>query len=209
MLAAIIAVAWGAIQLVDRLRGDEPPPPPVATPETTPTTPAPTPPPDQISVALETSATPCEPANVRIVPSVAGGQFAGGPVRVDLMIATLDGQACTFAPTADQLLVVVEADRAPVYDSSVCRAAFFAEPVAVPEGWGTVAAVEWTGRGSGAACSPREGFAPAGGYTLKIGTYGGEPGETSFRLQRREPETPETPATPTPTPTPAPSAEAE
>lgn len=194
VLAILIAVVWGVVQLVGLTRGDgeeEPgaadPTPTPATASTAPATAAPT---DQVAVAIETEATACKPENVRIVPSVPGGQTAGGPVRIDLMMTALDGEACTFRPSASELLVVVDAQRAPIYDSSVCRAAFFDEAVAIPAGWGTIAPVEWTGRGSGAGCGTSEGFAPPGTYTLKIGTYGGEPGQTTFKLVRRAPETP-------------------
>ncbi|SKB05832.1 hypothetical protein [Aeromicrobium choanae] len=211
VLAALLAIAWGVVQVVGGTRGDdakdtaatEPTPTPTAS--TAPATAAPT---DQVAVAIETDAKPCEPDNVRIVPSVPGGQFAGGPVRIDLMLTALDGTACTFRPSASELLAVVDTQRAPIYDSSVCRAAFFDEAVAVPAGWSTVAPVEWNGRGSGSGCGSSEGFAPPGTYTLKIGTYGGEPGEATFKLARRAPETPETKATaapakkPTPKPTP-------
>lgn len=203
VLAVVIALAWGVMQAVGMISGgdDEKADPPTPTPATeVTTTPPPAPPTDQVSVALDTSTAPCEPENVRIVPSVPRGQFAGGPVAIDLMLTTLDGAACTFQPDANELLVVVDTERAPIYDSSVCRAAFFAQSVAIPAQWGTVAGVEWTGRGSGAACGNGEGFAPAGTYTLKIGTYGGEPGEATFRLQRRVPETPAPTTAPTKTP---------
>lgn len=201
LIAVLLAVVWGVMQIVGLVRGDEEqaePPATTPTPEVT-TTPTPEAPSDQVAVAIDTATTACKPENVRIVPSVPGGQYAGGPVKIDLMLTALDGSACTFQPSADELLVVVDTQRAPIYDSSVCRAAFFSQSVAIPAGWGTVASVEWTGRGSGQACSTSEGFAPGGTYTLKIGTYGGEPGETTFKLRQREPETPETPATSAPT----------
>jgi len=203
VLAGLIAIVWVILQIVGLVRGDGEPaassPTPTATPATSASpTPEPTPtaPADQVSVEIETDTRPCDPTDVRILPSVAGGQYAGEPVDVDLMITTLGGSACTFEPDADQLLVVIDAGGAPIYDSSVCRAAFLPEAVAVPAGWGTVVPVEWTGRGSGAGCGTSEGFAPPGSYTLTIGTYGGEPGSTTFRLQRRPPETPRTSTTP-------------
>lgn len=199
VLAALLALAWGVVKVVELMGDDEPKPAATTQPTPTPTTPSspPTtaPPADQVSVAIETDAALCEPDNVRIVPSVPTGQFAGGPVRMDLMLTALDGAACTFRPSASELLAVVDTERAPIYDSSVCRAAFFDEAVAIPAGWSTVTSVEWTGRGSGAGCGTSEGFAPPGTYTLKIGTYGGEPGEVTFKLARRAPETPETPET--------------
>ncbi|MET1133953.1 MAG: hypothetical protein ABWX60_11080 [Aeromicrobium sp.] len=211
VLAAVLAIVWGVVQLVGLTRDDDAkdtasaePTPTSSAASTAPATAAPT---DQVAVAIETDAKPCEADNMRIVPSVAAGQFAGGPVRIDLMLTALDGAACTFRPSASELLAVVDTQRAPIYDSSVCRTAFFDEAVAVPAGWSTVAPVEWNGRGSGSGCGSSEGFAPPGTYTLKIGTYGGEPGEVTFKLARRAPETPETKATTAPTkkPTPKPT----
>jgi len=206
VLAALIGLVWGVLQVIDLVRGDdastaaEPTAQPTSAATSAPTTPPTTAPPaDQVPVAIETAATVCEPENVRIVPSVAAGQEAGAPVRIDLMVTALDGKACTFRPKADEMLAVVDTDRAPIYDSSVCRAAFFDQAIAIPEGWGTVTTIEWNGRGSGTACGPSEGFAPAGTYTLKIGTYGGEPGETTFKLAQRAPETP-APTTPAASP---------
>lgn len=204
VLAVLIAIVWGAVQLVGLMRGDRDQPEPAvdATPARV-TTAAPTtavttaPPADQVPVAIETDAVACKPDNVRIVPSVASGQEAGAPVSIDLMMTALDGKACTFRPSADELLAVVDTERAPIYDSSVCRAAFFDQAVAIPAGWGTVTTIEWSGRGSGASCGTSEGFAPAGTYTLKIGTYGGEPGQDTFTLARRAPETPAPTSTPT------------
>lgn len=215
MLAALIAVAWVVVQVVGRLGGNETEPSPAAAPTTATTaTPVATtaPPADQVDVALKTSATACESDNLRIVPSVPSGQFSGGPVNVDLMIATLDGSACTFRPTEDDLLVVIEAKRAPVWDSSVCRGAFFDTPVAVPADWSTVTQVAWSGRGSGTGCGSGEGFAPPGTYTLKIASNGGEPGEVTFSIGRKPaaPTTatavPPTATTPTATTKPTPSA---
>lgn len=201
LLAAVIAVVWIALKVAGSFGGDDPAPT-AAPPSPTPTTVATTaPPPDQVDVVLETSATPCAPDDVRIVPSVAAGAESGAPVPIDLMISTVDEKACTFEPTADELLVVIDAAKAPVYDSSVCRAAFFDQPVAVPAGWGTVTRVEWSGKGSGTGCSPSEGFAPPGTYTIQIGTYGGEPGQATFTLVERRPEPAPTPTAPKKTPT--------
>lgn len=212
VLAIAIGLVWGVLQVIGLLRGDgsseakaPAPQPTTAAPTTPPTT---APPADQVPVAIETATTVCKPENVRIVPSVAADQEAGAPVSIDLMVTALDGEACTFRPTADELLVVVDTQRAPIYDSSVCRAAFFDQSVAIPAGWGTVTTVEWTGRGSGTGCGTSEGFAPAGTYTLKIGTYGGEPGETTFRLAPRVPETPAPATAPSASPSSAPSAPA-
>ncbi|HPU13791.1 MAG TPA: hypothetical protein PLQ19_08360 [Aeromicrobium sp.] len=206
VLAGLIALLWIGIQVVQMFGGAEKAPDKAAksTPTTASATPSATEPaPDQVMVSLDTSTTPCKPENLRILPSVAPGQYAGGPIAMDLMIATLDSVPCTFEPTAAELLVVIDAKRAPIYDSSVCRTAFFTAPVQIAGGWAAVTPVEWSGKGSGKACGAGEGFAGPGTYTVKVGTYGGEPGAATFTIVRRPAET--TTPTTAPTATPAPT----
>lgn len=206
-LAAVIAVVWVAVQVVGKITGDDAAEPTAATPATTSTTPTPAattaPPADQVTVALQTAATACDPENVRITPSIAAGQKSGAPIAVDLMISTLDGKACTFQATENNLLVVVDTSDTPIYDSSVCKTAFFTAPVAVPADWSIVTSAQWSGRGSGAGCGSGEGYAPPGGYTFKIGTYGGEPGDVDFTVDKPAPKkttpTPQTEPTVKPT----------
>lgn len=200
VLAGAIGLVWLAIQAIGLVRGDDradpaPTPTPTATVAPTPTEVTE----GVVPVSLQTSADACDPTNLKITPWVHSGQLVGGPVNVVLLVSTLDGSACTYTPTSENLLAVVDAAKAPVYDSSVCKTAFIPEPVAVPAGWGTTVSVEWTGRGSGSACSAKEGFASPGSYTLKIGTFGGEPGESTFTLGA-QPKPAKTTATATATP---------
>ncbi len=188
VLAGLIALVWLGFQIAGLFGGDDKKPAAQSAPTATASSaaaPTTEPPADQLMVSLDLSDQACKPQNLRITPSVAAGQFSGSPVKVEFMVSSLDSEPCTFQPSADELLVVVDASRAPIYDSSVCRAAFFDQAVQVPAGWSVVTTATWSGRGSGKACRPSEGFAPPGSYTLKVGTYGGEPGEVKFKLDRR------------------------
>ena len=101
---------------------------------------------------------------------------------------------------------LISANKAPVWDSSVCKTALLPAPVAVTARWSTVAAATWTGRGSGTNCSAKEGFASPGTYVIKTATLGGEPGQDTFTLVNKpKPKPTTTPPTPTKKPTAKPS----
>lgn len=214
VLAVLIAIVWGIVQLVGLFTGSSKDENKVTQPDATPTVSAPTtsgptsaqeqsesPAPvielgTQVPLALTTSSTACEPENIRTVAMIPEEQQAGGPVAVELLISTLDSTACTFTPSKKDLLVVIEANDKAVYDSNVCKESFLANPVVIAQGFGTLVRTTWSGRGSGKACSPAEGFVHGGKFTLKVSAYGGEPDQTEFALA----------AAPKPTPTPTPSA---
>lgn len=226
VLAALIALVWGIVQIAGLLKRSEPEnsganPPGAATKSAAPSPTGPTPagdsdeeqtpviePGQQVPLALKTSDVECEPENIRTVAMVPEDQQAGGPVNVELLISTLDSSACTFAPARRDLLVVIEANDKPIYDSTVCKESFLATPVVIAEGFGTLVRTTWSGRGSGKACSPVEGFVHGGKFVLKASAFGGEPDQTRFALAAAPKPTP----TPTPTntdatePTPKPSA---
>ena len=139
------------------------------------------------TVSLPTSTTDCDVDQVRIVPSVAAGQRAHEPVTLDLAVSTSADKPCTFTPTASSMLAVISAGSTAVWDSSVCRTGVISGPVTLSPEWSTVVRATWNARGSGGACSSKEGWATPGSYTLEIGTLGGEPGQTSFRLAQPKP----------------------
>lgn len=203
VLAVLFALIWGVLQIVGMIGGDVAEPRPTTTTEppaaddAEPTEPEETDDQDTeaetesevdpdsiVPVSLVTVTEECEPENLRIQPMVPAGQRAGAPVTLELLVTTLDAQACTFTPSAKDLLVVIEANNRAVYDSAVCREAFLDSPVVLARSFGTLVRTTWNGRGSGAACNPKEGFAPGGSYTLNVGTYGGEPGTTDFSLKK-------------------------
>ena len=220
LLAVVIAIVWGVLQV--RGGGDDEKPATAAAtpskaspkPSASPTTPAA---PKQtvdgmVDVAVVAGTAPCNPEDVRITPSVRPGQLTKGPIDIGLVISSTQKSACILQPDDADTVAVISANGTPVWDSTVCKTSLLSSPVALSPQWGTLAAVQWTGRGSGSNCTSNQGWATAGTYTLQIGTLGGEPGKTAFSLDARPAPAktsapPAAPTTPAPEPTaPAPSA---
>jgi hypothetical protein len=181
LLAVLILIAWVSLQLWPD-DGDERPvsaPAPTATPSPTPE-PAPTD--GTTTVELAASSKPCQPESIRITPSVPSDQNTRGPVDIDLAVSSTSKAACTFTAQSSDLLAIISAGKTAIWDSTVCKYALLDDEVQLSPGWSTVKRVEWSGRGSGPACSKKEGWATPGRYTLQIGTLGGEPGKTRFTL---------------------------
>ena len=131
------------------------------------------------------------------------GAFPGGVAVVTDSTASLD-------PADADLVAVISSGDTAVWDSAVCRSALLEDPVSLSPGWSTSVATSWSGRGSGPACSAKEGWASPGTYTLRIGTLGGEPGSAKFRLGQaaakpKPSATPSSSASATPKPSGSPS----
>ena len=182
LLAVLILIAWLGLQFWPGSGDDERP---VSAPVTT-ATPSPTPKPaptdGTTTVALSTGTPPPPSESIRITPSVPDGQETRGPVDIDFTISSTSKKACTFTALSSDLLVVISAGKTAIWDSTVCKTALLDEPVKLAPGWSTVVPVEWSGRGSGPACSKKEGWATPGRYTVQVGTLGGEPGKARFTL---------------------------
>ena len=182
LLAVLILIAWLGVQFWPGAGDDERPvsaPAPTASPSPTPEA-APTD--GTTTVALASGSKACDPESIRITPSVPDGQKTREPVDIDLTISSTSRKACTFSESSSDLLVVISAGKTAIWDSTVCKAALVAEDVNLSPGWSTVVPVEWSGRGSGPACSKKEGWATPGSYKVEVGTLGGEPGKTRFIL---------------------------
>lgn len=178
IVAVVIALGWLGLRLVS---GDNSPDPsePKAAPQVVPAV-VPT---DGIyDAALPTTSTACDPQQVRIQPTVPAKQTAAGDVTIELVVSSAQDEACTLEPDDADLIVVISSNGGPVWDSTRCPTSLLADPVSLARGWATVVATTWSGRGSGDGCSSSEAFVPAGTYTVKLGTLGGEPGETTFSL---------------------------
>ena len=183
VLAALILIVWLGLQLWPGSGDDERPVSssgPTATPSPTA---KPAPANGTTTVALSSGSSACDSESIRITPSVPDGQETRGPVDIDLTISSTSKRACTFTALSSDLLVVISAGKTAIWDSTVCKTALLDEPVKLSPGWSTVVPVEWSGRGSGPACSKKEGWATPGGYTVQVGTLGGEPGKAKFTLQ--------------------------
>ncbi len=201
MLAVLILIAWVIMRVVDRGGKDDTP---AATPTATVTTATPTAAPPTagtITVNLTSGTAECDPEKVLVTPSVHSDQYVGGAIKVAMNVSTTASQPCVLTAKAADLLVVISANKKPVWDSTVCKTALLTQPVAVTPRWTTVVQTTWSGRGSGPKCSPKEGFAGPGTYVIKSATLGGEVGQASFHISRKPkpsaPKTTPTPSTPT------------
>jgi hypothetical protein len=208
LVALVIALVWGVMQLTHRGDADQDQPrtaptPAAGTKTTTPTpTVAPTPEPADdglVDVALTSSEKPCDPEKTRLTPTVKPGQLTKGPVDIGLVVSTTQTTPCTLMPDDAEAIAVITANDTAIWDSTVCKTSLLTTPVAVSPQWATMSTVQWTGRGSGSNCTSNEGWASPGKYTVQIGTLGGEPGKTTFTLDAR-PAAPKTPETPAPDP---------
>lgn len=183
LLAVLILIAWLGLQFWPGGGDDERPvsaPAPTATPSPTP---EPVPTDGTTTVALSTGSSACDSESIRIAPSVPDGQKTREPVDIDFTISSTSKKPCTFTALSSDLLVVISAGKTAIWDSTVCKTALLDEPVKLSPGWSTVVPVEWSGRGSGPACSKKEGWATPGSYTVQVGTLGGEPGKARFSLE--------------------------
>jgi hypothetical protein len=183
LLAVLILIAWLGLRFWPGSGDDGRP---VSAPVST-ATPSPTPKPaptdGTTTVALSTGTAACDSESIRITPSVPDGQKTRGPVDIDFTISSTSKKPCTFTALSSDLLVVISAGKTAIWDSTVCKTALLDDPVKLSPGWSTVVPVEWSGRGSGPACSKKEGWATPGRYTVQVGTLGGEPGKAKFILR--------------------------
>jgi hypothetical protein len=210
LLAVVIAVVWGVLQLTGADGDDEPKAEPTPTKTGAPTaSPTPTVPPvpavqtdGVVDVALQSAAKACDPEKIRVTPTVKPGQLTKGPVDIGLVVSSSGTGACTLQPDDAQAIAVISANGTAIWDSTVCNVPLLTAPVQISPQWATLSTMQWTGRGSGSNCTTNEGYATPGKYTVQIGTLGGEPGKTTFTLDPR-PEPPKTTAPPADPATPA------
>lgn len=141
----------------------------------------------QTTVSVAASGEPCDPESIAVAPHVPPDQSAEGPVSIQLSMSTTADEPCTFRPTAGDVVALISVDGNAVWDSDVCRSTpLLKGAVQLSPQWATVAEATWSGRGSGPACSDDEGWASPGKYALRIGTLGGEPGKTTFRITKAQ-----------------------
>jgi hypothetical protein len=182
LLAVLILIAWLGLRFWPGA-GDDERPVSAAAPTATPTpTPKPAPTDGTTTVALASGSKTCDPESIRTTPSVPDDQMTRGTVDIDLTVSSTSKKPCTFTARGSDLLLVISAGKTAIWDSTVCKTALVSDAVKLSPGWSTVVRVEWSGRGSGPACSKKEGWATPGRYKLQVGTLGGEPGKTTFIL---------------------------
>ena len=195
LLGVLLLASWGVVQVWPTGGSAETPAPPAASPSPEAAQdPPPSAGPDiadetadeaarETTVSVAAGGKPCDPESIRIAPQVPPDQPSGEPVRIQLGLSTSAEEPCTFTAGEGDVVALVSARDQAVWDSDVCRGAtFLDDSVALSPGWVTVAEGRWTGRGSGPICADDEDWAPTGKYRLRIGTFGGEPGTTTFTL---------------------------
>lgn len=181
VLIVLAALVWGSIVLVRWLTSDDEPVPAPASSSASPSvadSPA-----ASTTVTVPTSSTACAPESVWIRPTVPGRQSEREEVTIHFGVLLMGTEPCTLTLEPDDVLAVIQRDGSPVWDAAVCRTAVLTEPVTLSPGWITSIEGSWSGRTSGARCADDESWAPAGRYTLRIATLGGEPGTTNFTLE--------------------------
>lgn len=136
----------------------------------------------------------CDTKKVKLTPMVPAGQHARGNVAVYVGITTTDKKPCVLKPKSVDPIAVIERESKDVWDSSICDQPLLAKQIQITPNWATVSRVVWTPRESGEKCDDDEDWLSSGDYTLRIGMLGGEPGSTSFTLDKPKPK-------PKPTPT--------
>lgn len=192
-LALVIALVWIVMQVVGG--DDEPEAKTDPTPTATATTAAPVAPRvnGAVRVSLVSASRACDPEQIRITPTVEPGQQTRGPVAIGLVVSSAEKTACTLTPADADLVAVISANGTAIWDSTLCKSSLLDDPVSISPEWASLVTATWTGRGSGGSCSPKEGFATPGSYTVQVGTLGGEPGKASFTLEARPKPTRTTP----------------
>lgn len=199
VLAAAIALTWVVLRLIDGGDGDraDPAPTPAVTTTVAPVVAATVN--GTIRVTLISDSRACDPQKIRMTPTVRPDQQTKAPVEIGLVVSSTQKKACTLDPADAEVVAVISANKTPVWDSTVCKAPLLTEPVSISPRWASLVTTTWSGRGSGAKCSAKEGFASPGTYSVQVGTLGGEPGSTTFTL-KSAPKKKATPTTPTPKP---------
>lgn len=185
LVAAVIALVWLALRVVG---GEDDPDPKPAAKAPVITTPAPTvaaPVNGIVRVTLVSASRACDPEKIRMTPTVVPGQFTKAPVKIGLVVSSTEKTACTLSPEDADLVAVISANKTAIWDSTVCKTALLDEPVSVSPHWASLVTATWSGRGSGAKCSSKEGYATPGTYSVQVGTLGGEPGKATFTLERK------------------------
>lgn len=186
IVAVVIALGWVGLRLLNSGEDATGPSGSEAAPQVVP---AVVPTDGTYDASLPSTSTACDPQQIRITPTVPVKQAAGEEVTIELVVSSAGAEACTLKPDDADLIAVISANGEPVWDSTLCPTSLLTDPVPLARGWSTVVTTTWSGRRSGSSCSSSEPFVSAGTYTVKLGTLGGEPGETTFSLtQAAEPE---------------------
>ena len=139
------------------------------------------------TVLIAASVEKCDPEDIWLRPVVPNGQPVSTKLLIDIAVSTKGEKACTLQLRPGNIIAFVVKGEKQLWASEKCPTALIDDPVAVAPGWVTSKSVVWS-------CKPQLG---GGRHTLKLATYGGEPGITNFILKE--------PIKPAPEPSPEPS----
>jgi hypothetical protein len=216
LVALILLVAWAIVQFWP-FGGSEDPvvTTTVSTPSTSPTSvmPSAIPVDARITVKLAGGGKACDTKKVKLTPTVPEEQHARKNVAIYVAVTTTEKKPCVLEPKSVDPIAVIEQDAKDVWDSSICDKPLLAKQLQLTPNWATVARITWTPRESGKSCDDDEDWLSSGGYTLRLGMLGGEPGSTNFTLAKPLPKPkptatakPKSKASAKPSPSPEPSA---
>jgi hypothetical protein len=149
-------------------------------------------------VPLATPSGPCQDSDVRVVPAMQGGAYAGDDVALTLELSTFVSPACNWEVSADSIAVRLTSGSDRIWSSQDCPSAVPEEPVVLRNRQVSLVSVTWSGRRSDSDCSRTTTWAEPGYYHVSAAAMGSEPESEQFELLAPAPVT----ITPTPTPRP-------
>ena len=209
-LGVLIALVVGVVQLVQLVRGGEPPEPERAAPvagSTTPTTsvdatPAESPDRDGKGATknrgkgkkqkdkgpvLADPEGPCVDSDIAVTPT-AKQTVGGSPVTFLLELRTISSPACTWQVSPDTLTVKITSGKDDIWSSRDCPRAIPTKNVVVRSNVSTPVEFTWSARRSDEECSQLTDWALPGWYHIDAAALGGEPSDLQFELTAPKPE---------------------
>lgn len=135
----------------------------------------------------------CEPADIRIVPTVEEA-VAGEPVSIGLNLQTIQADACYFRVGSDKVTVRITRGGRLVWTSRECPDGIPDTSVVVRRAVATLVTMDWLpypdGKRRGYECPGTDDWLlPDEGFTITAAALGGEPAESDFDLASPPPET--------------------
>ncbi|MBA2740213.1 MAG: hypothetical protein H0U47_11210 [Nocardioidaceae bacterium] len=144
---------------------------------------------EAVSTSFGAASATCDPASVRVQPSVTGAAVAGEPVLLGLTLRTTASTPCRIELTPELLLVQVSITErsTAVWDTTRCPGSLPDGTIALQPGWQTMLSVPWSGRLGDRGCSGLTDAAKPGEYAVQAAVIGGEPGRSGFVLSATPP----------------------
>ena len=132
---------------------------------------------------------PCDSEDVVVTPRVVGTAYAGGLVRFELDLTTVETPACTWTASSTSLVVKLTSGDDRIWSSQDCPDVVATEPVVVRARVPATVDLAWRGQRSDADCSNTTEWVEAGWYHIEAAAYGAEPTDVQFELEDPVPAT--------------------